>query len=70
MGLKAQQRRLGIATMKVLLARFAQDESGVTGIEYGLIGGLVAIVIITAAATIGTGIQVIFTTIATALLVP
>ena len=54
-------------TMKTLLFRFAQDESGVTAIEYGLIAGLIAVVIITAVTTVGTNLQTMFTTIGTAL---
>ena len=34
--------------MKNLFARFAKDQSGVTAIEYGLIAGLIAVVIIAA----------------------
>jgi pilus assembly protein Flp/PilA len=56
--------------MRVLLARFAGDESGVTVIEYGLIGGLISVVIIAAATTIGTSLRATFTSIATALLAP
>ena len=34
--------------MKSLVTRFVKDESGATAIEYGLIAGLVSVVIITA----------------------
>ena len=34
--------------MSELFGRFAKDQSGVTAIEYGLIAGLIAVVIITA----------------------
>jgi pilus assembly protein Flp/PilA len=37
--------------------RFAQDESGATAIEYGLIAALISITIITAASQIGTGVS-------------
>jgi pilus assembly protein Flp/PilA len=53
--------------MKALLFRFAQDESGVTAIEYGLIAGLIAVVIITAVTTVGTNVTAKFTAIAGAL---
>lgn len=33
--------------MKNLLARFARNESGATAIEYGLIAGLISVVLIT-----------------------
>jgi pilus assembly protein Flp/PilA len=39
--------------MKKVIARFAADESGSNAIEYGLIGGLIAIVIIGALQTLG-----------------
>ena len=40
--------------MKNLFTRFAADQSGATAIEYGLIAGLISVVIITALTTIGT----------------
>jgi pilus assembly protein Flp/PilA len=52
--------------MKTLL-RFAQDDAGVTAIEYGLIAGLIAVVIITAVTLIGTNLQTKFDAIAAAL---
>lgn len=53
--------------MKNLLTRFATDESGVTAIEYGLIAGLISVVIITAVALIGTNLNIVFNFIATSL---
>ncbi len=53
--------------MKTLLFRFVQDESGVTAIEYGLIAGLIAVVIISAVTTVGTDLQAKFNAVATAL---
>ena len=50
-----------------LFHRFIDDQSGVTAIEYGLIAGLIAVVIIGAVTTLGTSISGKFTTIATAL---
>ncbi len=40
--------------MKNLLKRFAQDESGATAIEYGLIAAGIALAIITVVQTLGT----------------
>ena len=40
--------------------RFAQDESGATAIEYGLIAALVAVAIITAVTTLGDRITATF----------
>jgi pilus assembly protein Flp/PilA len=53
--------------MKTLLVRFGKDESGVTAIEYGLIAGLISVVILVAVTAIGTSLQGLFQTIATAL---
>jgi pilus assembly protein Flp/PilA len=53
--------------MKPLLVRILNDESGVTAIEYGLITGLISIVILVAVTAIGTSLQGLFQTIATAL---
>ncbi|MGE3644890.1 MAG: Flp family type IVb pilin [Beijerinckiaceae bacterium] len=53
--------------MKNLFARFAKDESGATAIEYGLIAGLIGVVIIGAVTALGTSINAKFSTIADAL---
>ncbi|WP_018010007.1 Flp family type IVb pilin [Sinorhizobium medicae] len=53
--------------MKNLLVRFARNESGATAIEYGLIAGLISVVIIAVMATVGTGLATRFTAIGTAL---
>jgi pilus assembly protein Flp/PilA len=50
--------------MSNLLTRFAQNESGVTAIEYGLICALISIVIIGAAGVVGTNLAAVFTNIA------
>lgn len=44
-----------------------ESEAGVTAIEYGLIAGLIAVVIVTAVTLIGTNLQTKFNTIANAL---
>ncbi len=46
--------------MKTLLFRFAQDESGVTAMEYGLIAALIAAVIIPVVTILGQDLKVIF----------
>ena len=53
--------------MKPFISRFVNDESGVTAIEYGLIAGLVSVVIIVAVTAIGTELNVVFGKIQTAL---
>ena len=47
-----------------LLIRFIKSEDGVTAIEYGLIAALIAVVIITAVALVGTNLTGIFNTVA------
>jgi pilus assembly protein Flp/PilA len=49
--------------MKSLFARFVADNSGATAIEYGLIAGLIAVVIIGAVKGLGTNINAKFTAI-------
>ena len=49
-----------------MIARFIQDEAGATAIEYGLIAALIAVVIITALATVGTNLSNTFNKVATA----
>ena len=46
--------------MKNLFSRFADDESGATAIEYGLIASLVAVAIITALGLLGDGLIATF----------
>ncbi|MDV3251914.1 Flp family type IVb pilin [Devosia sp. BK] len=46
-----------------ILARFAQDESGATAIEYGLIAALISVVIIGAVTTLGGTLNGVFETI-------
>jgi pilus assembly protein Flp/PilA len=53
--------------MKTMFARFTKDESGATAIEYGLIAGLIAVVIITAVTTVGTNVSSAFNKVGTAL---
>ncbi len=52
--------------MNQFINRFAKDESGATAIEYGLIAALIAVVIITAVTSVGTGLTAQFTKIANA----
>jgi len=50
------QRREDVRQLK----KFLRDESGATAIEYGLIAGLIAVVIITAVTTVGTNLKTTF----------
>ncbi len=49
--------------MKNLFARFVNDESGATAIEYGLIAALIGVGIIVAATSLGTMLSTTFNTI-------
>ena len=53
--------------MQSLFARFVADQSGATAIEYGLIAGLISVVIITAVSNIGKNANAKFVTIGDAL---
>ena len=44
-----------------------RDEEGATAIEYGLIAGLIAVVIIAAVTLLGTDISAVFTSITAAI---
>ena len=43
--------------MKNAVIRFLKDEEGATAIEYGLIAGLIAVVVITVLTNLGTGLR-------------
>lgn len=47
--------------MNKLVKLFAKAEDGVTALEYGLIAGLIAVVIAASATTLGTKLQSVFT---------
>ena len=53
--------------MSRFIRRFAEDQSGATAIEYGLIAASIAVVIITAVQLLGTNLTTIFTSVAGAL---
>ena len=44
-----------------ILARFLKNEDGVTAIEYALIGGLIALVIVAALQLVDTKVSAVFT---------
>jgi pilus assembly protein Flp/PilA len=56
--------------MTSLVIRFARNQSGATAIEYGLIAGLIAVVIIAAVTLVGTDVSNVFNTIHTKLSPP
>jgi pilus assembly protein Flp/PilA len=49
--------------MKAYVLRFAQDESGATAIEYGLIAAGIALAIIAAVNGLGTNLNNVFTSV-------
>jgi len=53
--------------MQALINQFANDESGATAIEYGLIAAGISVAIITAVMTLGTQLNSTFNTVSTQL---
>ena len=53
--------------MTQVFQRFCKNEDAATAIEYGLIAGLIAVVIITAVTMIGTNLNAKFTSVSNAL---
>jgi len=49
------------------IMKFMKDENGATAIEYGLIASLIAVVIVAALTSLGTGVKSTFTTVASSL---
>lgn len=49
--------------MKKFTQQFLRDNKGVTAIEYGLIAGLIVLVIAASVTQIGTGLNTVFTNI-------
>ena len=47
-----------------LLARFRRNQNGATAIEYGLIAGLVSIVIVAALMSVGTDLSALYGSVA------
>ena len=54
---------LVVKTQSVLNSRIAREETGATAVEYGLIVGLIAVVIIAAVALLGGQLSAFFTNI-------
>jgi pilus assembly protein Flp/PilA len=53
--------------MKNAIIHFLRDEEGAAAIEYGLLAGLISVMIIVGATTMGAQLSSIFTTIGTTL---
>ncbi|TDG09070.1 Flp family type IVb pilin [Paraburkholderia guartelaensis] len=53
--------------MQKLIAQvkqFARDENGITALEYGMLAGLITVLIIASVATIGTTLKNVFSDVA------
>lgn len=55
---------VGVTGMRTALVRAIRCGSGVTAIEYALVGALISIAIVTAVTQVGTNITAFFSTIA------
>ena len=53
--------------MKSLLAKFVNDQSGATAIEYGLIAAGISVAIIAVVGSLGSALNTTFTSVQTAL---
>jgi pilus assembly protein Flp/PilA len=51
--------------MRQMIKALLRDDSGATAIEYGLIGALISVVIITVVTTVGVNMETMFNTVAT-----
>jgi pilus assembly protein Flp/PilA len=56
--------------MKKFTQRFLRDDRGVTAIEYGLIAGLVVLVIAGAVSSIGTNVSTVLQDVANKIVAP
>jgi pilus assembly protein Flp/PilA len=55
------------AKMKKFTTRFLRDNQGVTAIEYAMIAGLIALLLVTSLGKVESAVSTVFTNIATAL---
>jgi pilus assembly protein Flp/PilA len=51
--------------MRTSIARFVEDESGATAIEYGLIAAGISVAILVAVNSVGSSLTTLFNTVAT-----
>jgi len=56
-----------IAQAFALLRRAKNDRKGVTALEYGLLAGLIAVVVVGGATALGTSVNTLFGAVATAM---
>ena len=50
--------------LTTFLRKFAEADDGVTAMEYALLAGLIAVVIVVAVTGVGTGVNTLFTFVA------
>lgn len=50
--------------LTAFLREFVESDDGVTAMEYALLAGLIAVVIVVAVASVGTGVNTLFTFVA------
>lgn len=50
--------------LTAFLREFVESDDGVTAMEYALLGGLIAVVIVVAVTGVGTGVNTLFTFVA------
>ena len=65
--LRKSQRETAMSTFRSNLRALMTDERGVTALEYGLIAGLIAVVIVTSVRALGTQLTATFASISAAL---
>lgn len=54
-----------MSKLKIILTSILNDEHGVTGIEYALLGSLIAVVILSSVMGLGTNLAALFANLAT-----
>ena len=57
----------GVSSMIAKIVAFVRDEDGATAIEYGLIAGLICVVIITTITMVGSNLESVFNYISSTL---
>jgi pilus assembly protein Flp/PilA len=60
-------QHIGGTALMSLLQKFANDESGATAIEYGLIAAGISVAIITVVSSLGSGLNTTLTSVQSAL---
>ena len=64
-GQRGGYKEIEMQKMSSLLKRFGHDQEGVTALEYGIIAGVLGLVLVTIFTSFGTSLSTLFTSIAT-----